>query len=144
MALPHDSAARPQRATDIGALLRDTRFLQALAQAVFVLLVLLLVRWLIGNLTANLGAQGLDLSFSFMRRTSSFVVGEGIPSDRTDPFYYQYLVGLINTVRVVSVGLLLATIVGILPGVGGGLRPGVADRGLRLLAPASDSGPDGR
>ena len=117
MALPHDSAARPQRATDIGALLRDTRFLQALAQAVFVLLVLLLVRWLIGNLTANLGAQGLDLSFSFMRRTSGFVVGEGIPSNRTDPFYYQYVVGLVNTLRVVGLGLVLATIFGILAGV---------------------------
>ena len=98
-------------------MLRDTRFLQALAQAVFVLLVLLLARWLIGNLNDNLQARGLGLSFAFMRRTSSFVVGEGIPSDRTDPFYYQYLVGLINTVRVVSVGLLLATIVGILAGV---------------------------
>jgi len=98
-------------------LLRDTRFLQALAQAVFVLLVLLLVRWLIGNLTANLGAQGLDLSFSFMRRTSGFVVGEGIPSNRTDPFYYQYVVGLVNTLRVVGLGLVLATIFGILAGV---------------------------
>ena len=117
MALPHDSAARPQRATDIGALLRDTRFLQALAQAVFVLLVLLLARWLIGNLTANLGAQGLDLSFGFMRRTSGFVVGEGIPSNRTDPFYYQYVVGLVNTLRVVGLGLVLATIFGILAGV---------------------------
>ena len=98
-------------------MLRDTRFLQALAQAVFVLLVLLLVRWLIGNLTANLGAQGLDLSFSFMRRTSGFVVGEGIPSNRTDPFYYQYVVGLVNTLRVVGLGLVLATIFGILAGV---------------------------
>lgn len=117
MALPHDSAASPQRAPDIGALLRDTRFLQALAQGIFVLLVLLLTRWLIGNLTANLGAQGLDLSFGFMRRTSGFVVGEGIPSNRTDPFYYQYVVGLVNTLRVVGLGLILATILGILAGV---------------------------
>jgi general L-amino acid transport system permease protein len=109
--------ARTGRAQAIGAVLRDTRFLQALAQAVFVLLVLVLARWLIGNLLDNLAARGLDLSFGFMSRTSGFVVGEGIPSQRTDPFYYQYVVGLVNTLRVVGLGLLLATIVGILAGV---------------------------
>jgi general L-amino acid transport system permease protein len=97
--------------------LRDTRFLQALAQAVFILLVLFLARWLVGNLLANLKAQGLDLSFKFLGRTSGFVVGEGIPSDRTAPFYYQYIVGLVNTLRVVGLGLVLATLLGILAGV---------------------------
>jgi general L-amino acid transport system permease protein len=105
------------RAQAVGAILRDTRFLQALGQAVFILLVLLLARWLVGNLLDNLAARGLDLSFGFMQRTSGFVVGEGLASERTDPFYYQYLVGLVNTLRVVGLGLTLATVLGILAGV---------------------------
>jgi general L-amino acid transport system permease protein len=105
------------RAQAVGAILRDTRFLQALGQAVFILLVLLLARWLVGNLLDNLAARGLDLSFVFMQRTSGFVVGEGLASERTDPFYYQYLVGLVNTLRVVGLGLTLATVLGILAGV---------------------------
>jgi general L-amino acid transport system permease protein len=117
MTLPEGAMLKKGRLLAIGAILRDTRFLQALAQAVFVLFALLLARWLVGNLLANLKAQGLDLSFQFLTRTSGFVVGEGIPNTRTDPFYYQYIVGLVNTLRVVGLGLLLATILGILAGV---------------------------
>jgi general L-amino acid transport system permease protein len=117
MTPPEGATASKGRAQAIGAVLRDTRFLQALAQAVFILLVLMLARWLVGNLFDNLEARGLDLSFGFLRRTSGFVVGEGIPSARTDPFYYQYIVGLVNTLRVVGLGLLLATTLGILAGV---------------------------
>ncbi len=117
MTTPEGPTVRLRRTQDIGAILRDTRFLQALAQAIFILLVLLLARWLVRNLLNNLEAQGLDLSFQFLTRTSGFVVGEGIPSQRTDPFYYQYIVGLVNTIRVVGLGLILATILGILAGV---------------------------
>jgi general L-amino acid transport system permease protein len=96
---------------------RDTRFLQALAQAIFVVLVLIAARWLIGNLLDAINTRGLSLSFDFLRRTSGFEIGEGLPMDRTDSFWYAYLVGLVNSLRVISIGLVLASIVGVLAGI---------------------------
>ncbi|TFH36879.1 MAG: amino acid ABC transporter permease, partial [Anaerolineales bacterium] len=96
---------------------RDTRFLQALAQIIFFILVVLVVRWLIGNLLTSLDERGLDLSFSFFKRTAGFGIGEGLPFERTDSFWRAFVVGLVNSLRVIVFGLILATILGILAGV---------------------------
>jgi general L-amino acid transport system permease protein len=96
---------------------RDTRFLQALAQVVFVILVALVLRWLIGNLLTSLEERGLDLSFSFFKRTAGFGIGEGLPFERTDSFWRAFIVGLVNSLRVIVFGLILSTILGILAGV---------------------------
>lgn len=96
---------------------RDTRFLQALAQAVFLVLVALAARWLIGNLLTSLEERGLGLSFEFFRRTAGFGIGEGLPFDRTDSFWRAYVVALVNSLRVIIYGLILATILGIIAGV---------------------------
>jgi general L-amino acid transport system permease protein len=96
---------------------RDTRFLQAFAQAIFVILVLIAGRWLIGNLLTSLDERGLDLSFSFFKRTAGFAIGEGIPFERTDTFWRAYVVGLTNSIRVIVFGLALATVLGILTGI---------------------------
>jgi general L-amino acid transport system permease protein len=101
----------------IGAILRDIRFLQALAQAVFLIVILIAGVWLIQNLRSALAARGLNLSFDFLGRTAGFTIGEGLPMERTDTFWHAYVVGLFNTLRVVGFGLLLSTVLGILTGI---------------------------
>jgi general L-amino acid transport system permease protein len=96
---------------------RDIRFLQAAAQAVFVLLVLAAGGWLIHNLLETLAARGLDLSFAFLQRTAGFVIGEGLPMTRSDTFLRAFIVGLVNSLRVIGLGLLLTTMLGMLAGV---------------------------
>ena len=96
---------------------RDIRFLQAAAQAVFVLLVLAAGGWLVANLLETLDARGLDLSFAFLQRTAGFVIGEGLPMDRSDTFQRAFIVGLVNSLRVIGLGLALTTILGMLAGV---------------------------
>jgi general L-amino acid transport system permease protein len=97
--------------------LRDIRFLKFIAQAVFLILVLAVGAWLINNLLEALDARGLNLSFDFFNRTAGFNIGEGLPMERTDSFWRAFLVGLVNSIRVILVGLLLATIVGVLAGI---------------------------
>lgn len=97
--------------------MRDTRFLQALAQAIFVILLALSIRWLWQNLLTSLNTRGLGLSFEFLQRTAGFGIGEGLPFERTDTFWRAYVVGVFNSIRVVSIGLILATLLGILAGV---------------------------
>jgi general L-amino acid transport system permease protein len=97
---------------------RDIRFLQALAQAAFVVLVLVVGRWLFGNLFNALDSRGLDLSFGFLSRTAGFpVADEALPLERSDSFLDAYFVGLANTLQVVVVGLILATALGIFTGI---------------------------
>jgi general L-amino acid transport system permease protein len=101
----------------VRAFWRDARFLQALAQAAFVGLVGLAAVWLGSNLTQALDALGLNISFGFLRRTAGFVIGEGLPMARTDTFLRAYTVGLVNSLRVIGLGLLLATVLGLLAGI---------------------------
>ncbi len=102
----------------IGHFWRDLRFLQALAQAAFVVLVILAGRWLLGNLFENLDARGLDLGFGFLSRIAGFrVADEALSMERTDSFQHAYVVGLVNTLQVVILGLILATGLGILAGI---------------------------
>lgn len=96
---------------------RDSRFLQALAQAIFVVLVLIAGRWLVGNLFTSLEERGLDLNFQFLQRTAGFGIGEGLPFERTDSFWRAFVVGFVNSIRVIVFGLALATVLGILAGI---------------------------
>ena len=77
------------------------------------MLVFFAVRWLVGNLLANLEARGLGLSFSFLERTAGFTVAvEALPMERTDTFRYAFLVGLANSLQVVVLGLAMTTLLG--------------------------------
>jgi len=96
---------------------RDVRFLQAAGQIAFILVALALAAWLISNLNTALEARGLDLGFGFLRRNAGFALTEGPGMARTDPYWRAYVVGLINSLSVIIVGLVLTTIVGLLAGV---------------------------
>jgi len=110
--------ARPAFPRAFLNLWRDLRFLQALAQAAFLVLLFIAGRWLIGNLLTNLDARGLGLSFTFLNRTAGFsVADETLHLERTDTFRFAYVVGLVNTLMVVVLGLILTTVLGVVAGV---------------------------
>lgn len=96
---------------------RDLRFLQVAGQIAFLLVALGAAAWLLSNLNQALEARGLDLSFTFLRRTAGFAITEGPGMARTDPYWRAYVVGLVNTLNVVLAGLVLTTIVGLLAGI---------------------------
>jgi len=96
---------------------RDLRFLQVAGQIAFILVALGIAAWLLSNLSQALEARGLDLSFTFLRRTAGFAITEGPGMARTDPYCRAYVVGLVNTLNVVLAGLVLTTIVGLLAGI---------------------------
>lgn len=102
-------------------LLRDIRFLQAVGQIVFLIGMVLLFAWLIGNGREGLRRAGLLPGFSFLSQPSSFQIDEGLtaqPHTRSDSFAHAFALGLLNTLRVVSVGLILASLLGLAVGVG--------------------------
>lgn len=108
----------PRSSSAISHFWRDLRFLQALAQGAFIILVLLAGSWLLGNLSKNLEARGLDLSFGFLDRTAGFrVADEALSMERTDSFQHAFIVGLVNTLQVVVFGFVLATVLGTAVGI---------------------------
>jgi general L-amino acid transport system permease protein len=103
---------------NIKAFWRDVRFLQMLAQAVFVVVLALAAWYLYANVTANLARQGLTVGYGFMKNPASFDIGESyIPYEASDSYLRALTVGLVNTLIISVVGILLTTVVGVLAGI---------------------------
>jgi general L-amino acid transport system permease protein len=84
-------------------------------------LVLLCVGLLLGyfgtNLAANFQQKQLSFGFDFLQSQAGFNIGESVIAYQPTYSYLQALgVGLVNTLRIVALGLVLATLMGI--GVG--------------------------
>jgi general L-amino acid transport system permease protein len=97
---------------------RDERFLRALGQAVFLLLLVALLGFLAHNMIANLQQLGLKLGYDFLKLTAGFDIGEHLISyDRGYTFLDAFIVGLLNTLLVSFLGIIFATLLGVLFGV---------------------------
>ena len=95
----------------------DVRVLRVVAQVVFVIFILLFGLTLCSNLTRGL-AKFTSFSFDFLNSTSSLPLAESsIPYDPHDPMYRAYIVGLLNTLRVIVLGIVLASILGLIGGI---------------------------
>ena len=96
---------------------RNVRFLRVLGQAAFVLLLVVLAREAFLNLEFGVQEQNLDLSFDFLRQRAGFAIKEGIGYSPNESFFNAFLVGVVNTIRVALVGIVLATVLGLVMGV---------------------------
>jgi general L-amino acid transport system permease protein len=97
---------------------RNRRLIPWLLQAAAGLVILVLVAFLLGNLVRNLTAAGLLLSWGWLDNPAGFDISETLIPFRADlPYWRGLLAGLVNTVRVVLVGLVGATLLGTLVGM---------------------------
>ncbi|MDX2160016.1 MAG: ABC transporter permease subunit [bacterium] len=100
------------------SILQDARFLQAVSQLIFAVLVVTGVWAIAWNVLRTLQAQNLTPNFAFMSTRAGFDIAaapEWYTSQST--FWDAYLVGFINTLRVVALGLFLATMMGVFFGI---------------------------
>ena len=97
---------------------RNRRLIPWLVQAAVGLLVLVLVAFLVGNLVRNLAAAGLLLTWRWIGNPAGFdIAGSWLPFSAKQPYWWALLAGLVNTLRVVVIGLIGASIVGTAVGV---------------------------
>ncbi len=96
---------------------RDVRILRVLSQIFFVLALAVVAGFLYSNLQWALASRGMQLSFGFLSQTSGFRIAEGLTFEPTDPYWYAFVVGVVNTLKVISVGIVLATLLGLVAGV---------------------------
>lgn len=75
--------------------------------------------YLLHNTFANMRLRGIQSGFSFILQPSGFAIGESLLAfDSSDSYLYAYVVGLSNTLRVALVGIVLATVLGTVVGIG--------------------------
>ncbi|MEZ2225914.1 amino acid ABC transporter permease [Microcoleus sp.] len=99
-------------------LLRDDRFWKIAGQAIALILVIILGAILWDNLSANYSQLGIAFGFDFLNSQASFDIGEKVIAYNPENNYKQaYLVGLVNSLRVMVIGIVLATIAGLTVGI---------------------------
>jgi general L-amino acid transport system permease protein len=99
-------------------LLRDDRFWKIVVQAIALILVIVFAAILWDNLSANYSQLGIAFGFDFLNSQASFDIGEKVISYNPENSYRQaYVVGLVNSFRVMGIGIIVATIAGLMVGI---------------------------
>jgi general L-amino acid transport system permease protein len=98
----------------------DPRFRAIFWQVIIVGIVALIVWYLVGNTNRNLAARHIATGFAFLGRIAGIPIGESlIPyNPAVDTFGRALIIGILNTLKVAVIGVVLATILGTLVGIG--------------------------
>ncbi len=97
---------------------RDERYLKIIVQVIVVLAVVIAALYLVRNLLTGLEELGIPLSFKFLGIEAQFDIGETlIEYSRTSTYARALLVGILNTIKVSFLGIIFATILGIIVGI---------------------------
>src|ERR1700759_5650621 len=98
----------------------DPLFRAIVWQVVIVGLAVLLAWYLIGNTNRNLAARHIATGFAFLGRIAGIPIGESLlPYDPSiNTFGRALVIGILNTLKVTVIGVVLATILGTLVGIG--------------------------
>jgi general L-amino acid transport system permease protein len=80
--------------------------------------VVAIASFLLGNMNSKLARAGRQFDFSFLFSPAGFNIGETvIPYQTNDPYYWAFFVGFVNTLRVILLGFVLATMIGVVAGI---------------------------
>ncbi|MBF2072328.1 MAG: ABC transporter permease subunit [Synechococcales cyanobacterium C42_A2020_086] len=97
---------------------RDDRVLKIVGQVIVLAVILVIGAIIVNNVSVNLRRLGLPPGFGFLNSPAGFSIGDtAIPYSSTDTFGRALLVGIVNTLRVALLGIVLATLLGIVVGI---------------------------
>ena len=98
---------------------RSQAFRGLVYQVVAVVLLGSGIWYLASNTLANMAARGIQSGFGFLTGSAGFDIGETVlPYDALDPYWMAFLAGVLNTLRVAIVGIVCATVLGTVLGIG--------------------------
>lgn len=101
------------------SLLRSKAFRGLLYQVVVLGLIAAAGAYLFSNTLENMRVRGIQSGFDFIGQPAGFAIGESVvPFDSSESYGKAFLVGLSNTFRVAILGIVLATVLGTLIGIG--------------------------
>ncbi len=98
---------------------RSKSFRSLIYQVTALVLLFAAGTYLLQNTLENMRLRGIKSGFDFITQPAGFAIGESvIPFDSAESYGKAFIVGLSNTLRVAVVGIVLATILGTLIGIG--------------------------
>jgi len=96
----------------------EPQFRAVFYQVLAIALVLLAGWYLVTNVMDNLARQNVASGFRFLDRPAGFAIGEAMISySAADTYGRAFIVGILNTFRVAVLGIVLATILGVIMGI---------------------------
>ncbi len=114
--------ARPHRGSDTRpkvSLLYNQAFRRIIYQAVTLLIIVGAIYFAWNNAAQNLARANMSSGFGFLQSRAGFDIAQSLITYSSDATYLRALqVGLINTLVVAIAGIVTATVVGLLVGVG--------------------------
>ncbi|HEY9878480.1 MAG TPA: ABC transporter permease subunit [Leptolyngbyaceae cyanobacterium] len=106
------------RPEDKVPLWRDERFQRIAIQALVLAILVLIGSVMLGNMTRNLQQLGRQFDFGFLKNQAGFNIGESLlPYQTNDTYGWALFIGFVNTLRLILVGFVLATIAGVVAGI---------------------------
>lgn len=100
------------------SLFTDIRFLKIAGQAIFLIVAAIMVAVLVSNVFGALAERNLSPNFTFLENRAGFSVADSSEFyDPDDSYFRAFQAGLINTFRVIILGIAATTVIGILFGI---------------------------
>jgi len=100
------------------SILYNKRFRDIMSQLLVVIALVFFIWTITTNLLTNVEHRGITTGFEFFEHKAGFGISESSIEYSEDSTYFRaFLVGLINTIYVSFVGIIFATILGVLIGV---------------------------
>jgi general L-amino acid transport system permease protein len=101
------------------AFLNDPRIRGLLVQFLLIAALLAFTGWIIHNTATNLQRANIASGFGFLEKRAGFEIGQSpVPYSPDRSYAYALYVGFLNTLVVAGIGILVATIIGFLVGIG--------------------------
>jgi len=101
------------------SLLYDPRVRGIFYQILVFVAVVGAIYWIVGNTVTNLQRANIASGFGFLKGRAGFDVSQTLISYNSDSTYARaFLVGLVNTLYVAGLGVITASIIGFLVGIG--------------------------
>ncbi|MCY3779008.1 MAG: ABC transporter permease subunit [Chloroflexi bacterium] len=112
-------ALKPQGQQEnlLPAVFRDGRILQGIAQIIFAVIVVIVLNNLQTRINTALESTNQSPNFEFLQNRAGFDLADSGSYSSNDRYIDAFRVGFINTLRVVLLGLVATTVLGIMVGI---------------------------
>lgn len=98
---------------------KSKKFLSIILQVVFVLVITAVGVFFINNAVRGMNEIGIRIGFDFLNSTASFAITDKIIDyTPSDSYGRALLAGLLNTIRVGTIGIVISAILGTIIGIG--------------------------
>ena len=86
-------------------------------QVLFLAVIVAVGAFFYRNMMESLRSLGLAFNFRWLKLQAGFGISEGIAYDLTDSYGRAFVVGIVNTVKVVFFGIVFASVIGLVGGL---------------------------